>query len=63
MTEYFDDDFAVQPKFINGKRQKGNGGVKKKGVKKQKKKDEKEIYNAKHVRIKLEKMEKSKSKN
>ena len=30
MTEYFDDDFAVQPKFINGKRQKGNGGVKKK---------------------------------
>lgn len=63
MKAYFDDDFSVQPKVVNGERLNGNGGSQKKNSSKsKKKKNTKEVYNSKHVRIMTGKMENSKIK-
>lgn len=63
MNSYFDEDFSVQPKVVNGERLKGNGGAQKKNsTKSKKKKNTKEVYNSKHVRIMTGKMENSKIK-
>ena len=64
MNQFYDDDddFAVQPKFKNGTKQKGKGGGSKKNNQSLRKKGSaknKEIYNSKHIRIQNQKIEKA----
>ena len=59
----FVDDFEVQPKVKNGKKQKGGGCSNKTQVGRKKTSSNKKIYNSKHIRIMSQKIERSKSKS
>ena len=61
MPNFMEEDFSVQPKYLNGVKQKGKGGCSKSPNTKNKKKI-KEVYNSKHIRITEEKAERSKAK-
>jgi len=61
MYNFMEEDFSVQPKFLNGIKQKGKGGCSKSHNTKNKKRV-KEVYNSKHIRITEQKLERTKTK-